>query len=238
MADDTTTTVDPLTVPMNTDGTIGTLPEPLQKFLDRRISEAVQRVKAKAEPTDPVEREKVRQLEAQVHQFQVAEAEREQRYEEALKLRETEWQKHLDAERHERERRDGKLLDGLKAEIRAAAVEAGARVESLPELGVLLSPRLTLNALLDPVVLGDDGQPSDLTIAALVSDYLDHHPHHRKASAATGGGARGGASTRGTPPRPEDAERESAFGAMEDAPTAANLNKVAGLIRQRALRGG
>ena len=234
MADEQT-----LSVPLNEDGSIGTLPEPLQKLIDKRISEAVQRVKAKADPpADPVERERLRQVEAELTAHKIAEAEREKRYEEAIKMRETEFTKTLETERAERTRREQKLRDALKAEIRAAAVEAGARTESLPELGVLLSPRLGLNDALDPIVLGEDGQPSDLTIAALVTSYLDHHPHHRKAHVATGGGARGGASTRGTVPRPEDADRESAFAAVEENPTPANLNRAVSFIRQRALSGG
>jgi hypothetical protein len=242
MSDTATATMTPtpttaLTVELDERGAPRAVPEPLQRWVNGLVADERRRATEKALP-DPVERERLRQLESELSAYKIAEAEREKRYEEALKMREADLAEKLKAKDADIARRTQRLADLLGAEVRAAALKHGAREESLEDLDVLLSHRIALDDDLNVVVLGDDGEPvEDGTIDALVAQTLDIKPYFRRAH-GTGGGARGGASTRGTVPRPEDAERESAFAAMEDAPTAANLNKVAGLIRQRALRGG
>jgi hypothetical protein len=189
------------------DGTIGTLPEPLQKFLDKKINDAHTRAYSKAaeearrQVGDPVDREKLRQLEDEKKAREIADLERDKQYDAAAKLRDEKWQGELQKRDQEIQRRDSRLRDSLRAEIRAAAVRAGARDESLAELEAILSGRLDLNPDLQPFVKGDDGQPAidkktgaPVSIEGLVSGYLDTHQHHRAAPAGTGGGARGGAS--------------------------------------------
>lgn len=221
------TTSQSLTVPLNEDGSIGTLPDPLQKLIDRRISEAVNRVKAKTDPpADPVERERLRQVEAELQQHKVAEAEREKRYEEALKLRETDWQKQVDAKDAEIARRTQRLAQMLGSEIRAAALKHGAREESVEDIEVLLGHRVALNDDLDVIIVGDDGQPvPDGTIDALVADALDRKPYFRKAPGAVGGGARGGASTRGVGPD-KQAAYKTALEAFTKNPTGETLRAL------------
>lgn len=190
-----------LTVPMDEHGNIGTLPDPLQKFIDGKIADALRRGKEKglserAAQPNPVEVERLRQLEEQVKAYEIQEAERRAEYEKALKLREDDYTKTTTKLQQEVSKREARLKAALAAEIRAAAVTHGAREQSLAELQTLLAPRLGLTEALDPVVLGDDGQPSDRSIEDLVKGYLDAHPHHRAAPVA-GGGARGGASFQG-----------------------------------------
>lgn len=189
------------------DGAIGTLPDPVQKFLDKKINEAHTRAYAKAadearrQVGDPVDRERLRQLEEEQKQRQIQDLEREKKYEEAAKLRDAKWQQDLSVKDQEIARRETRLRQSLRAEIRAAAVRAKARDESLEELETILSGRLDLDADLQPFVKGDDGKPAidtktgaPVTIEGLVSSYLDSHLHHRAAPSGTGGGARGGAS--------------------------------------------
>jgi hypothetical protein len=87
----------------------------------------------------------------------------------------------------------------------AAAAAAGAREESLPELGKLLIGAISRDADLEPVVMGDDGKPvtvqgKPLSVEAFVRQYLEQHKHHQKPVGGAGGGASGGASYRGTGP--------------------------------------
>lgn len=184
-----------LAVPIDEQGNIGALPEPLQRLMDARISDALKRGREKALATlpDPVERETLRKLEAENAALKQAELERSGRYEEALKMREAEYAKERERLQTDLQRRTEKLKRAAASEIRAAAVQFGAREQSLRELELILSAQVSLNAELDPIVLGPDGQPTDASIAQLVKGYLDANPHHRAAPAA-GGGARGGSS--------------------------------------------
>jgi hypothetical protein len=87
--------------------------------------------------------------------------------------------------------------------LRALAARAGARDESLPELEVILQHRIGYDDDMNPYVKGEDGQRAkttagnDVPIDVFVKQYLDNHPHHRKAAPTQGGGARGGAHLQG-----------------------------------------
>jgi hypothetical protein len=182
-----------ITVPMNDDGTIGALPDPLQKFLDAKIAQVAKRFEAKSAPiADPVDRERVRQLEEENQRFKVGEAEREKRYEEALKMREEDWTRKFKDAETAIERRTQRIVQLTGAEIRAAALRYEAREESLEDIEALLDRRVAINDDLQVVVLDDKGEPTDLTIDELVKATLDKKPYFRRAPQA-GGGARGGA---------------------------------------------
>lgn len=197
-------------------GKIGTLPEPLQKFVDSMINqrngetrkkiEAELADKYKTAAPDAAERERLKLLEDENQRYKTADAERKAEYEKALKIREEAEQKReaeraaKDAEREkEIQRRDGRLRDMARTEIKIAAKKLGARDESLDELGKLLGADLDLDADLNAFVKGADGKPlagkdgNPVTIEGHVKAYLDTHPHHRASTAGTGGGARGGA---------------------------------------------
>jgi len=229
----TTTTAPVLTVPLNEDGTIGTLPEQLQKFLDGKIAQVAKR---KPEPS-PVETEELRQARAKLSEYEQAEAIRKGEYDKALQMRQDAYDAEKQKLQSELERRTARLKDSTKADIRAAAVEHGARKESLAELETLLSLRVVLDDdTLTPRVLGDDGKPSELTVPALVKAYLDSHPHHRSAPVA-GGGARGGQSLSGVIPDGLHAELEAvkarvAAGSRNPADIL-RVQELANQIRQR-----
>jgi hypothetical protein len=202
-----------------TTGKIGTLPEPIQKFVDRLIAETGGKLRAtitkdvetqyaeKLKAVDPVEREKLQIALDENGRFKIAEQERKAEYEKALKLREeaetareTERNKALDATKVEITRRDVRLREMAKNEIKIAAKTLGARTESLTELAALLGADLDLDPDLQPFVKGADGKPAvdkdgkPVSIEGFVHAYLDTHPHHRVSVAGAGGGARGGAS--------------------------------------------
>lgn len=202
------------------DGAVGTLPEPLQKFFDAKFGEAFGKGKAKAAEeirsqvsTDPVVVEKLKAAEMENSKLREAEALREKNYAEAEKIRNERHAREL-AEREdakvaltaEVEKRTARIQQLVGKEIRAAALDAGARRESLDELEELLSKRIGLDDGLQAFVrdakdpgkaaLAADGK-TPLTIEGLVASYLADRPHHKAAPGGRGGGANGGRSLSG-----------------------------------------
>lgn len=152
------------------------------------------------------ERERMKALEEENSRHRQSEAERRADYEKANKIREEaeaarEKERQAEAEKRQQEitRRDGRLREMARGEIKIAAKTLGARDESLDELGRLLGADLDLDPDLQPFVKGADGKPATdkdgkpVTIEGHVKAYLDTHPHHRAPTGGAGGGARGGA---------------------------------------------
>lgn len=197
MSDDQTGTppeAPALTVPLNADGSVKELPEALQKHLDGIVSRRLKEDRERRSRTpDPVETERLKTLEQEVEQYRLKDAEGQKNYEEALRIREQREQAERQKLQAEVEKRTKKIQRGIQAEIQAAALKAGARDESLDELAALLGPQVALNDDLDPVVVGEDGQPVEDGIAGLVARYLERRPHHRRGPAGESIGAAGGA---------------------------------------------
>ena len=217
-----------ITIEVDEQGNIGTLPEPLQKFFDKGFKEAFKKGAAKVEadlqarpPVDPAERERLKLLEQENARFKEEKALAAQNYEEARRLQEA------------------RLRAGLGAEIRAAAVAAGARDESLPELAKLLGADLDLDGNLEPFVKGEDGKPrtdkdgKPVTIEGFVTEYLSGHPHHLKGGTSTPGRAMGGATFRQTPANAADLQHEAAIAAVAEQPSTRRLATAMRSIRSR-----
>mgnify|MGYP001559356587 CR=1 FL=1 len=241
-----------LTVEVDDKGNIGTLPDALQKFLDKQINESFRRGASKVEAemkdklADPAEKERLKLLEDENHRYKEEKALAEKNWEEAARLKEERHTKAL-ADRDaiavttqaEIARRDVRLRAMLGAEIQAAAVTAGARLESTVELQKLLGADLDLDAMLQPFVKGADGKPvlatdgTPQTIQGYVTQYLADHPHHLQSTRGTSGRAAGGASLRGLPATGADADVERALATVEDQPSGANLAGAIGAMRRR-----
>lgn len=210
-------------VPLNADGTIGTLPEPLQKFFDAKVQQITRRAKT----PDPVESERLKALEQENEQYRLKDAEAGKRYEEANKIRDEREAKERERLQGELARRTERLTRSARSEIKAEALRLGAREESLDELVELLGTRISLNDDLDVVVKDAD------SIAAMVGNYLDAKPHHRKATGGQSMGAQGGAVSRtGSGLSDADARRAAILAriARQGKPTAqdsAELNELA-----------
>lgn len=239
-----------LTVELDDKGNIGKLPEPLQKFLDTRINESfrkgAEKVEAELKPRlrSEVDDEKLKSLEAENLRYKEAEAKRKGDHEEAKKLAE---ERHaadlkdrddkLTAKDAEITRRDTRLRSMLGTEIKSAAVAAGARDESLPELMKLLGADLDLDPqTLEPFVKGADGKPATgkdgkaITVEGYVQQYLADHPHHLKRTPGRPGGAQGGQSMRGGKGA---SEVEQATEALAKNPNVSNLTAAVRASRQR-----
>jgi hypothetical protein len=96
-------------------------------------------------------------------------------------------------------KREGRIKDLVKAQIRGEALGYGAREESLSELELILINAIGYDEDMEPFVKDEDGKPRQLHgkaigLSTYVKQYLDSHPHHRKAPTARGAAAAGGAS--------------------------------------------
>lgn len=236
-----------LTVPLDADGKIGALPEPLQKFFDARIAEAVRRAKATAPPPpaqtgiDPQEYDAAQR---RIAELEEAELIRQKRFEEADRARSEREAKERAkaAEKHAQElataaetatkaqqRAERQARRQVEAQIRAAAAQHGARDESVDELVALLSPRVTLEEQDDdyaPIVLDPDGEPLEGGVSQLVIDYLASKPHHRKGGGGQSTGTTG--TTSGT--TTTDARRNAILDRIaRNGPTGKDLEELASL---------
>lgn len=238
-----------LTVEVDDKGNIGTLPPELQKFFDTRVNDAFGRGAKKVEEelrgklADPAQIERLKLLDEENSRLKEAEARAKQNFEEADRLKEERYQKQLAekdtalaAKETEIARRETRLRSSLGSEIRAAAVAAGARDESLPELVKLLGADLELDPeTLEPFVKGADGKPltkdgKPVSIEGHVAQYLTDHPHHLAGKRGQSGRAKGGASLTGGSSALTD--KDSAVAAAEEAPTRANVNAALGSLRK------
>lgn len=228
---------DPLTIEYDeASGKIGTLPDPVQKMVDGLINQAHKTLRTQIADLETklktgggggggggaADLERLKALEDENSRFKTADAERKAEYDKALKIREEaeakreeERKKELEKATGEVTRRDTRLREMARSEIKIAARTLGARTESLDELAKLLGADLDLDADLQPFVKGADGKPATdkdgkpVTIEGHVKAYLDKNQHHRAGSGGTGGGARGGASLAGGDPTEiEKAEKD------------------------------
>jgi hypothetical protein len=234
-----------LEIEIGDDGAIGKLPDPLQKFLDKRIDEAFRKGADKTEralsplTVDPVEMERLRGRDKLLSDHELKIAERDKEYEKARKLHEDaaarEKAEAVKAEKAQTAKAVERVKDGVRKTIRAAALANGARAESLDELERLLAADIDLDAELNEYVvdakdrkaprLGADGQP--VTVEGLVADYLTTHPHHVAAAPGAGGGARGGATFAGRPPvTAATDDRSKARQAVLDNPSTKNVGNL------------
>jgi hypothetical protein len=178
-----------------------------QKLADEKLAQE----RAKWEKDNPVAR--VKELEEENLKFRESEATLAKRYGDNARQREETHAKEMADRAEQVAKRDAQLTKALKATIRGAAMAAGARDESLAELENLLIARVTRDADLEPVVLGDDEKPitvqgKPISVETFVKQYIDRNQHHKKPQGGKGGGASGGASLHGGGQVPsEDAAR-------------------------------
>jgi hypothetical protein len=196
------------------DGAIGELPDPLQQFFDKRFKEAYQKGADKSEKAfkslivDPKELEELRTKAKELEDARLAIAERDKDWKTAQDIRDKRHADELKAERDAHTKTRTKVREFTGKSIRAAAVEAGARAESLDELESLIGSAVDFDEELNAFVKGADGQPlvndkgEKVSLEGYVREYLDKKPHHKAASPAKGGKAPGGAAYRGVPHMP------------------------------------
>ncbi len=232
------------------DGAPKSVPEPFQKLIDKAFGQGQAKAADELRKThkpDPVEIERAKTLEIEVSKLKEAEAIREKRYEDAQAEATKRHQAALDDERKSADvlkadiaKRTTRIQELVRKDIRAAALEAGARKESLHELEKLLGDAVGLDDALQPFVKGKDaGQPlldkdgKAVTVEGYVASYLADNPHHKAAPGGRGGGAPGGRSLSGQHLTGADAEKAEAFERVAANPTIQNVASAFSRIGKR-----
>ena len=225
-------------IEVSDDGTIdfSALPEAVAAPFQSEFNKAFQKGSfKKSEELRPhlankEEHDELERLRQETHDREVADSEKQRQYEEAKAKTAEQHQAELAARQTEITKRDTRIQHGLRAEIRAAALAAEAREESLEELALILAPRLGLDGDFNTIVKNADGEPATdkdgkaLSIDSFVTDYLESHQHHRRPQGGKGGGATGGASTQGV--ATGHTERDAAVQAVKERPNAQSVGKL------------
>jgi hypothetical protein len=169
----------------------------------KQIEDNVRAELAKREALAPLEKEKFERTAEENTNLKKQILEVSGQGDRALKAREEQHAREL-LDRAERlKKADGRIRALVKAGIRAEAIAAGARDESLAELEVILGAAIGYTDELEPFVKDEQGEPmtqhgKPVSIATYVKGYLETHPHHRRPAPGAGGNARGGRSLSGT----------------------------------------
>lgn len=195
-------------IELGDDGKPGTLPEPLQQWVDGLIKSEHGRAYAKARAeaakagVSIADLERLKALEEENQRYQVAEAERQKDWEKARAMLEQAAAKERDKLsadlQAERQRALNLARRTVREQVRAAALQAGAHSDFLDDFTDLVMTRSAIDFDMAqdyaPLLKGDAGA-APLDVAAHVKTMLDARPNF-KAAPAAGGGARGGYNAR------------------------------------------
>lgn len=238
-------------VEVGDDGALVKVPEPVQKLIDKAFGQgqvkAAEELRRQKSEGDPVAAEKLKALESENSKLKEAEAKARNDFAEAERLRSERHQRELDDERKaaaalkgEVDKRTTRIQELARKEIRVAAIDAGARKESLEELETLLGQHIALDDALQPFVQGKDaGKPlldkdgKPVTVEGFVAQYLADHSHHKAAPAGRGGGAQGGRLLSGQALTGAEAERAEVLERVAANPTVANVAAAMSRIGKR-----
>jgi hypothetical protein len=177
-----------------------------------QIEEGIKYELAKKDAMAPLEKERVSRLESDHAEMTTKLAETMRESDRLLKSREEAHARELIDRAERLKRRDLRIVDLTKSQVRAEAINAGARDESLDELELVLNHYIGFDDEMVPFVKNLDGTPQllhgkQIPITTFVKQYLENHPHHRKPAPGRGGDARRGASLSGGSPANLDAAR-------------------------------
>jgi len=164
----------------------------------KQIEENVKAELAKREAMLPLEREKYSRIDEENSALKTQLIDREREADKALKAREESHARELLRRADALKKREERIVKLTRATLRAEAVQAGARDESLGELEVILGAAIGYDDDMEPFIKDETGQAvlhhgKPIPIGLYVKQYIDTHPYHRKPAAGQGGNARGGA---------------------------------------------
>lgn len=175
--------------------------EQAAKDAKKQIEDNVKAEVARIEASMPLEREKHARMEEDYKALQKRIVDEARESSNASRTREEKHAQELIDRAEALKKRNAKIESLVQQTLQGEAIKAGAREESLDELGIVLKNYIGYTDDMEPFVKDPDGREKlqhgkPVTIAAFVKEYLDGHPYHRKAPVGRGGGAPGGASYR------------------------------------------
>ena len=170
----------------------------------KQIADNVAAELAKREALAPQEREKYARIDEENQRLKKKLLEDSSEADRLLKSSEEKHARELLSRADALKARESQIHKQVRANIRGLAAAAGARDESLSELETILWASIGFDEAMEPFVKEESGQAmmlhgKPIALDAYIKQYLDQHPHHKKAPTGQGGSARGGASFRGTP---------------------------------------
>lgn len=178
----------------------------------QQIEDSVKYELAKKDAMAPLEKERISRIEADNAELTTKLTDTMRENDRLLKSREESHARELLDRADRLKRRDTRIMDLTKSQIRSEALSAGAREESLDELQLVLGHYIGFNDEMEPFVKNLDGTPQLLhgkpvPLTTFVKQYLENHAHHRKPAPGRGGDARRGASFSGGAPASLDAAK-------------------------------
>jgi carbon monoxide dehydrogenase subunit G len=165
----------------------------------KQIEDTVKAERAKWEAQAPLEREKYQLAdeENKTLKTQLTEVMRES--DRNLRKREESHAEELTKRVADIAKRDARIRELVGMNIRALAMQVGAREDALPALEAVLQNRLAFDDEMQPFFKDESGQQASLhgkpmSADAFVKQFLNANTYFLKPTGGQGGGARGGAS--------------------------------------------
>lgn len=200
--------------------------EQAAKDAKKQIEDNVRAEIAKIEASMPLEREKHARAEEELKTLSKRLVDDSREHLSTLRSREEKHAQELVDRAEALKKRNAQIIELTAGNLKAEAIRHGAREESLDELAIVLANFIGYDDDMRSFVKDPDGREKlvhgkPVSVPSFVKDYLDSHPHHRKAPAGRGGGAPGGASYRqpggSAPPDVQAARRRIEEGDRTDA---------------------
>ena len=168
--------------------------EQAAKEAKKQIEDTINLEKQRMAAMEPLEKERVARIEAENQSLASRLADLSKESDRTLKSREESHAREIVQRTEAIKRREERIMQLTKSQIRIEAAQAGARDESLDELEIILGNYVGYDDDMMPFVKGADGQPQTVAgkpvgLSAFVTQYLNAHPHHRKVVAGRGGQA-------------------------------------------------
>ena len=163
--------------------------EQAAKDAKKQIEETVAHEKAMLEARAPYDKQRLEQLETDHATLAGKLTEASKETDRVRKALEEQHAKDLIDRASRLEAHKERIRTLTRSQIRAEALQAGARDESLDELEIILQSYMGYTDDMEPFVKGPDGKPltvqgKEIGLSMFVKDYLDKHPHHRKVAAS------------------------------------------------------
>jgi hypothetical protein len=165
----------------------------------KQIEDTVKAERAKWEAQAPLEREKWQMAEEENKTLKTQITETMRESDRNLRKREEAHAEELTKRVNEITKRDTRIRELVGMNIRALAMQNGAREDALPALEAVLQNRLAFDDDMQPFFKDESGNPATqhgkaMTAEAFVKVFLGANTYFLRPTSGQGGGARGGAS--------------------------------------------
>ncbi len=165
----------------------------------KQIEDTLRAEKAKWDAQSPLEREKWQLAEEENKSLKTQLTDVKRESDRNLRKREESHAEELTKRVEAINKRDGRIRGLVGDNLKALALQAGAREDALPALVDVFQKRLAFDDEMEPVFNDETGKPASvhgkpMTASDFVKQFLNANTYFLRPAAGQGGGARGGAS--------------------------------------------